>query len=165
MNYLYIIFLLIPVLPLVKKIYYVIYNRLFLPNRNLEEKIKPMIKQALEENNMEMFIPSEYTEIKIVKIDDKKHLILAELFVIKIGEWNVVEKLVKITGIKNGDKFYIKSFQNENSRDLGTIIPANSGVQQNTLFRSRRWDNHKNSMNWNEYRKDWNVSSYADSDI
>ena len=160
MNYLYIIilFVLIPVIPVVKKVYYVIYNRLFLQNRNIQDKLKPMVQQALRENNLGRFTPSEYTEIKLVKLDDKTDLILAELFVIDKGDWNVVERLVKITGIKVADKFYIKTFQDENSRDLGTMIPANSSIPQNRLFRSRRWGNHQNPTNWNEYKKDWDIS-------
>ena len=132
MNYLYIIVLvlLIPVIPKVKKVYYLILNRLFLPNRNLTDKLNPMVQQALIENNLPKFKPSQYTEIKLVKLDDGTDLVLAELFVIEDGKWNPTERLVRITGIKVADKFIIKSFRDENSRDLGKIIPANSGVPQ-----------------------------------
>ena len=166
MNYLYIIVLvlLLPVIPKVKKVYYLLLNRLFLPNRNVQDKIKPMVEKALVENNLGNFKPGEYTEIKLVKLDDETDLILAELFVINEGKWNPTERLVKITGIKVADKFIIKSFQDENSRDLGKIIPANSGVPQNRLFRSRRWGNHQNQPNWEQYKKDWDIT-WMNSDI
>jgi len=166
MNYLYLIVLvlLIPVIPKVKKVYYLILNRLFLPNRNVTDKLNPMVNKALKENNLPQFKPSEYTEIKLVKIDDQTDLVLAEVFVINEGKWNPTERLVRITGVKIADKFIIKSFKDENSRDLGKIIPANSGVPQNRLFRSRRWQNHQDAPNWAQYKKDWDIR-WMDEDI
>ena len=166
MNYLYIIVLvlLIPVIPKVKKVYYHIFNRLFLPNRNVTDKLKPMVNQALAENNLPQFKPSEYTEIKLVRLDAETELVLAEVFVINEGKWNPTERLVRITGVKVADKFIIKSFQDENSRDLGKIIPANSGVPQNRFFRSRRWQNHQTDPNWAQYKRDWDIR-WMDEDI
>lgn len=168
MNTLYIlvIFIIIPVFyTKIREYYYLTLNRLYLPNRIIQDNLKPMIMQALKENNFVGYDTSEFTDIKILKVDDKLEAIVVELFIINKNEftkWNPVERLVKIVGYKQEDIFFIKSLEDMNSRDLGMLIPENSNIPLNRLFRSRRWDNQK--TNWDEYKKDWDIK-YGDLPI
>lgn len=168
MNTLYIlvIFIIIPVFyTKIREYYYLTLNRLYLPNRIIQDNLKPMIMQALKENNFAGYDTSEFTDIKILKVDDKLEAIVVELFIINKNEftkWNPVERLIKIVGYKQENIFFIKSLEDLNSRDLGMLIPENSNIPLNRLFRSRRWDNQK--TNWDEYKKDWDIK-YGDLPI
>lgn len=160
MNYIYLISLIF-IFPLVfsqvKKIYYIVLNRLFLQNRNVQEKVQPLVEMALKEYKLVGYKPSEYTEIKIFRVGKNTDLIVVELFIINknLTKWNPTERLVKIKGLKIADKFILKSLEDSNSRDLGVIIPNNSNVPLNRLFRSRRWK--RQQQEWAEYKKDWDI--------
>ena len=162
-NYIFIVILIIlipvAVATIRKKSYNVLYRQ-NLPNRKIQDKVEPFVKQALKENGLGEYNPSEYTEVKFVQESENVKLILVQLFIIKknaLKKWNPIERLIKIKGKQEGDKYTILSLQDSNSKDLGSIIPANSGVPQNTLFRNRRWQNHQNQNKYDEYKKDWDI--------
>ena len=161
MNYIYLISLIFTfplVFSQVKKFYYIVLNRLFLQNRNIQEKVQPLVELALREYKLVGYKPSEYTEIKVVRLDKNIDMIIVEVFIHNKNEltkWNPIERLVKIKGLKVADKFILKSLEDSNSRDLGAIIPNNSSVPQNRLFRSRRWK--RQQQQWKSYKPDWDI--------
>ena len=161
MNYIYLISLVFAfplVFSQVKKLYYIVLNRLFLQNRKVQEKVQPLVEMALKEYDFVGYHPSEYTEIKVVRLNKDTDMIVVELFIHNkndLTKWNPVERLVKIKGLKVADKFIVKSLEDSNSRDLGAIIPNNSNVPLNRLFRSRRWK--RQQKYWKEYQPDWNI--------
>ena len=160
MYYLYIIALVL-VFPVVytqiRKIYYLSLNRNFLKNRNVQDRIEPLVKMALKKYNFVDYKPSEYTRINFFKLDEKRDMIIVELFILNKNElkWNPTERLVLIKGYKIGDKFVVKSLEDSNSQDLGAIIPNVSNIPLNTLFRSRRWGRQK--QEYPENKKDWDI--------
>ena len=161
MNYIYLISLIFAfplVFSQVKKFYYIVLNRLFLQNRNIQEKVQPLVEMALKEYKLVGYKPSEYTEIKVVRLNKNTDMIVVELFIINKNDftkWNPTERLVIIKGLKVADKFILKSLEDSNSRDLGAIIPNNSNVPLNRLFRSRRWK--RQQQQWKSYKPDWDV--------
>jgi hypothetical protein len=162
-NYIFIVILviLIPVVvATIRTKSYNVFYRQNLPNRKVQDKVEPFVRQALQENGLGEYNPSEYTEVKFVQESENVKLISVQLFIIKknaLKKWNPVERLIKITGKQEGDEYKIFKLQDSNSKDLGSIIPANSDVPQNTLFRSRRWQNHQNLNKYDEYKKDWDI--------
>ena len=162
-NYILIVILviLIPVVvATIRNKSYNVFYRQNLPNRKVQDKVEPFVKQALQENGLDEYKPSEYTEVKFVQESENVKLILVELFIIKknaLKKWNPVERLIKIKGKQEGNKYTILSLQDSNSKDLGSIIPANSDIPQNTLFRNRRWENHQTQNKYDEYKRDWDI--------
>jgi hypothetical protein len=165
MKILYII--LIIVIPLIyygfPKLDYLKLNRHYFKDRNIEDNINPFIEEALKKYDMKGFKPYHYTNL-YMKDENGKTKIEVELFIINKNEncWNPVQKLLCIKGYKTGDNYIIEDLVENNSVDIGKIIPNNSNVPQNTLFRNRRWENHK--KNWDLYKKDWSVK-YSDKPI
>ena len=124
----------------------------------MPDKIQPLVELALKEYKLVGYKPSEYTEIKAFKLNKTTDMIVVEVFIHNKNQltgWNPVERLVKIKGLKVADKFIVKSLEDSNSRDLGTIIPNNTDVVQNRLFRSRRWK--RQQKYWKDYEPDWNI--------
>ena len=161
MNYLYIIALVL-VFPIVysqvRKVYYLTLNRNFLKNRNVQDKVEPLVTMALQKYGFIDYKPSEYTQIKFFQLDKETDMIIVEVFILNKNEfikWNAIERLVLIKGYKVGDKFFVKSLEDSNSQDLGAIIPNVSNIPLNTLFRSRRWDRQKEQHLMN--KKDWSI--------
>jgi len=161
MNYLYIIALVL-VFPIVyaqvRKVYYLTLNRHFLKNRNVQDRVEPLVQMALQKYGFVDYKPSEYTQIKFFQLDKDTDMVIVELFILNKNElkkWNAVERLVLIKGYKVGDKFFVKSLEDSNSQDLGTIIPNVSNIPLNTLFRSRRWD--RQTEQHSENKKDWSI--------
>ena len=161
MNYLIYIIIFVISLPIVykgfQKLNYLRFNRNYLKNRNIEDKLKPFVIKALNKYDLGDFIPYQYTNINLEK-KNKKALIQIELFILKKNKlirWNPVEKLIKINGYKYQNGYVIEDLVEQNSIDIGYIIPANSNVPLNRLFRNRRWKDHKKY--WDLYKKDWDI--------
>ena len=113
---------------------------------------------ALQKYGFVDYKPSEYTQIKFFQLDKDTDIVVVEVFILNKNEkirWNAVERLVLIKGYKVGDKFFVKSLEDSNSQDLGTIIPNVSNIPLNTLFRSRRWD--RQTEQHSENKKDWSI--------
>ena len=147
-----------------KKINYLYYNRNLLSDRKVEEKIKPFVLEALKKYQLSGYIPYQYENINFKKENDKL-LIEVEVFILNKNEltkWNPVEKLISIKGYKIQNHYVIEDLIDTNSKDIGAIIPNNSNVPLNTLYRNRRWENHK--QNWDLYKKDWDIK-YLDEPI
>jgi hypothetical protein len=141
------------------------FKRHQLQNKKIQEIIEPFIRKALQEYHFVDYQPSEYTEIDIKELEEHKYKIKVELFIInnyKKLRWNPIERLIKIHGYKIKNDFVIEKVEDKNSRDLGSIIPNNSNIPQNILFRNRRWENHKKF--YNLYKKDWDIK-YSDLSI
>lgn len=132
------------------------FSRVTLPNRIIQDKLRPMIKLALNKYNLTDYNISEFVSIDI-NPQKNVDLINVKLFIVKktVG-WNTIEKLVEIIGSKKNNKFYIKSLSHVNSDDLGKIIPDNSSIFQNNLFKTRNWDIQK--QKWNQLEKNWDVT-------
>ena len=163
MNYLYYIVIIVISIPFVyrniQKIKYLSLNRNFLKNRNIQDKVNPLVMKALTKYNFKGYFPSEYTKINVMQLDEKTHLLDLVLFILSKKElyfWNPVERLVRIKGYKVNDTFLVKSLEDSNSMDLGQMIPNVSNIPLNRLFRNRRWENQK--AYWNLYKKDWEVN-------
>lgn len=141
-----------------KRLSYLLLNRNYLQNRNIQDKLHPFVMKALNKYKLDGFNPSEYTNIRIINLDNESDLIEVELFILNNYELirrNPVEKLIKIKGYKYKGKYLIKSLEDYNSKDIGSIIPNVSNIPLNRLFRNRRWGDHKKY--WNLYKKDWDI--------
>lgn len=161
MKYLLYIIILIVSLPIIykgfHKLNYLKLNRHFLKDRNIEDKLKPFVLKGLKKYNLEDYKPYQYTNINLYKKDNKVY-IETELFILNKYElirWNPVERLILIKGYKDKNGYIIEDLIQQHSIDIGSIIPANSNIPLNKLFRNRRWTDHK--INWDLYKKDWDI--------
>jgi hypothetical protein len=149
-------------IPKVRHMYYMIFTRLFFPNRILQDKVRPLVDLAIIDKKLFGYEPSEFTDIQVLKVDDNLEMILVELFLVNKSQdkWNVIEKKMKIKGLKDNTGFKLKSVECENSKDIGKIIPDNSSKFQNSFFKSRKWDIQK--KNFDEYKKYWSQKHLDD---
>ena len=161
----YIIILVVLILiPITKRGYdYLYLNRHFLPNRIIQDKMEPLVKQALEEYGLGDYDSSEYMNINIIQKEDYE-IIELELFIIKKWfepkdgynkKWNTIEKLIVIKGIKRGDVYTVTYLSEVGSKDLGKIIATPSQKFQNHLFRCR--DAACQKKYWPYFKKDWSI--------
>jgi hypothetical protein len=92
---------------------------------------------ALKKSNLDDYEISRYNDIRILKYTDKpEEKISIEVFIISNkGKWNVVEKLLKIDGIKIKNNYNYINIGFVHANDTGKIVPENSTKYQNKNFR------------------------------
>ncbi len=159
MNYIWLISIVVilPLFYIAKKNDYLLVNRLFLKNRHLQDQIQPYVLQSMHKYGYDSYKPYEYSDINIKQVTPDTQLIEAKVFVVDKNEGavNPIERKIVIQGYKVADKFFPKSVVDDNSVDLGMIIPSPSNIPLNKLYKNRRWQNQKKC--WNKYKKNWSV--------
>ena len=167
MNYIWLISIVVvlPLFYMVQKNDYLLVNRLFLKNRHFTRP-NTTIRFTINETIwfLNSYKPYEYSDINIKQISPNTQLLEAKLFIVdkNVDAVNPIERKIVVQGYKVADKFFTKSVKDENSQDLGAIIPSPSNIPLNKLYKSRSWENQKKC--WDKYRKNWSVK-WADKPI
>ena len=132
------IIILIPLtIPIVRNKLYDIYTHSLLRNKSHEKYVENFVKGALKKVKLEDYMISKYNDIRILKtMNSPEEKISVEVFIItKNKKWNVIEKLIKIDGIKTKSEYKYINIGLINSYDLGKLVPENSTKFQNKNFR------------------------------
>ncbi len=132
----------------------VLLSRLYLQDRNIQDKIYPLINMALEPRNE---VVVDFTNIEI-EYKDGTDFVKLEVYTMnnESGNWNPVIKRIGIEGsIRNGKCNVLSINDDLGSVDIGQIIPNISNIPLNRFYRNRSWSDHK--KNWDVYKKDWDV--------
>ena len=109
-------------------------------NRKTEKYVEPFVKNALRQSNLNDYEISRYNDIRIMKYANKsEEKISVEVFIISNkSQWNVIEKLLRIDGIKTNDEYKYINIGTIHSFDSGKIVPENSTKFQNKNFRQHK---------------------------
>ena len=143
----------------------VIYiDKFNLPDKLLQDELYPVISAFLPDHPTVNNQNVELINVKMYKDDDNIDIIELQFFYVEqlYGKeknqfgWNDPQRLIEIKMEKDGDVYKLISSNYTNFFDTDVRIPQTSDTLYNPFARSRSWKNQQ--KNWNEYKKDWDVT-------
>lgn len=134
-------------------------NRHDLQNRNVQDFLYPILQEYL-------YVAPDFSNIKFENIqlirNDENEIneIVARFNVFdkNVNNWNITQvlMLIRLKRVGGSDNFQIVEFDKFNTIDTNAIIPQMSDLSQTYFKRPREWS--KQRMNWDSYKKDWDVT-------